>query len=147
RSVDRAAAWSAVRFVLPPSTVWRMYYLYGLERMAALGNMATLGEHDWYPLGCKWLVQNQTKDGAWTGEHGSVAGTAGGVVSLAGSTSKMIARSFDTPELGGGLLAGGRGLPTLQSISKPKQAKGETSPLDELLARLADAKAADVPDV
>ncbi|MGC1275893.1 MAG: hypothetical protein WBC44_19480 [Planctomycetaceae bacterium] len=148
QSVGRAAGHAATRFVLPPNTVWKLYYLYGLERMAALGNMESLGEHDWYAEGTKWLIENQTKDGAWVSNGGPVADTAFGILFLTRSTSKMLGRTYDVPELGGGLLAGGRGLPSDLNQAKPSNAKkGETSPLDELLARLEDAKATDVPGV
>lgn len=147
-SVGRAAAHAATNFVLPPNTVWKLYYLYGMERMAALGNMESLGEHDWYAEGTKWLIENQTKDGAWISNGGAVADTAFGILFLTRSTSKMLGRTYDVPELGGGLLAGGRGLPSDLNQAKPSDAKkGETSPLDELLARLEDAKATDVPGV
>lgn len=146
-SVARASAHAATRFVLPPNTVWRLYYLYALERLAGLGDMPMLGEHDWYAEGTAWLIENQRDDGAWVSNGGAVADTAFGILFLTRSTQRMLGRTYDVPELGGGLLTGGRGLPNNLNPPKSTASDGETSPLDELLSRLADAQAADVPGV
>lgn len=41
------------------------YYLYGIERVGMLGNMDTIGLHNWYYEGAKVLVQAQNADGHW----------------------------------------------------------------------------------
>jgi len=41
------------------------YYLYGLERAAVLAGVRTIGGHDWYAEGSRWLVGSQSKDGNW----------------------------------------------------------------------------------
>lgn len=151
RSIDRAVAWSAANFQLPPRTSFKMYYLYGLERMGALGNLPKLGQYDWYELGARWLVGNQAPDGSWTtlDQSAGSVGAAFGVLFLTRSTSKMVGRSYDVAELGGGILAGGRGLPDdlgRVDVSKGSVKERTTSgPIDELLARLETAQALDVP--
>lgn len=46
---------------------WHYYYLYGLERVAALVGFAYLGDRPWYLDGADELVRLQQKDGNW--EH------------------------------------------------------------------------------
>lgn len=151
RAIDRAVAWSAASFQLPPRTSFRMYYLYGLERLGALGNLPTLGQHDWYDLGARWLVGNQTPDGTWTtlDQSAGHVSAAFGVLFLTRATSKMVGRTYDAAELGGGILAGGRGLPDdlgRVNVSDGAVKQRSTSgPIDELLARLESAQALDVP--
>ena len=151
RSVLRAVAWSEARFKLPPDTAWKMYYIYGLERMASLGNMAQLGNHDWYKAGAQWLVSAQAENGSWPDFAGDVAGTAFGVLFLTRSTGKMLGRTYEVAELGGGLLIGGRGLPDdlgrVNVAGGKVEARTSGGPLDELLGRLEGVGAADVPAV
>lgn len=152
QAVDRAVAFSATNFALPPNTPHKLYYLYGLERMAALGDLRTLGPHDWYDEGSAWLVRTQEPDGTWTHDpNGPAVGTAFSVLFLTRSTAKALGRVVGVSELGGGLLAGGRGLPDDLGRVNVKGGNVETrssaGPLDELLARLEDAQAADVPGV
>ncbi|MDQ3331967.1 MAG: HEAT repeat domain-containing protein, partial [Planctomycetota bacterium] len=149
KSVDRAVAWATTNFRLPPSQLWRMYFLYGVERMAALGNLTALGPHDWYAEGAAWLLKEQQPNGAWTDNGGEVIATAFSILFLSKSTAKMLGRSYDVAELGGGLLAGGRGLPDdLGRVKVTGVEKREAGcPLDELLGRLESVSGADVPDV
>ncbi len=46
-------------------TRWTYYYLYGVERLAALLGVDKFGEHDWYWEGAEFLVRDQTDEGAW----------------------------------------------------------------------------------
>ncbi|HTU92871.1 MAG TPA: hypothetical protein VMF69_22515 [Gemmataceae bacterium] len=43
-----------------------LYYLWSLERVAVLYNLATIGDKDWYRWGAQILVRNQEIDGNWT---------------------------------------------------------------------------------
>jgi hypothetical protein len=151
RSVDRANAWAAANWRLPPGPLWRMYFLYSVERMAALGNTSTVGAHDWYAEGAAWLLKEQQPDGSWTDNGGPVIATAFSVLFLAKATSKMLGRTYDVPQLGGGLLAGGRGLPDDLGAVNVAGGKVETrnagGSLDELLARLETVSGAEVPEV
>ena len=45
---------------------WHYYYLYGLERAAVLGDRDLLGEHDWYLLGARYLLDMQKAGGRWS---------------------------------------------------------------------------------
>ncbi len=42
------------------------YYLYGLERVAALYRLEKVGQFDWYRDGALWLLGNQNDDGSWS---------------------------------------------------------------------------------
>jgi hypothetical protein len=48
------------------SDPWAYYALYGIERAGRLTGMRFLGEHDWYRVGCEFLVAKQTRDGSWS---------------------------------------------------------------------------------
>lgn len=151
RSVDRAHAWATANWRLPPGPLWRMYFLYSVERMAALGDMKAVGTHDWYAEGATWLLKEQQPDGSWTDNGGPVIATAFSVLFLAKATSKMLGRTYDVSQLGGGLLVGGRGLPDDLGAVNVAGGKVETrtagGPLDELLARLETVSGAEVPEV
>lgn len=43
------------------------YSLYGIERAGRLSGRRFLGQHDWYRVGCEYLVSIQKADGAWQG--------------------------------------------------------------------------------
>jgi Domain of unknown function (DUF4159) len=43
------------------------YCLYGIERTGRLTGQRYLGGHDWYRLGCEYLVSIQKADGSWEG--------------------------------------------------------------------------------
>ncbi len=44
------------------------YGLYGIERAGRLTGQRYFGGHDWYEVGCRWLVKAQKADGSWGGE-------------------------------------------------------------------------------
>ncbi|MCK6448645.1 MAG: hypothetical protein L6Q99_19810 [Planctomycetes bacterium] len=46
-------------------SVWLYYYLYGLERIAALLEFESLGSHPWYAEGATKLLKLQKPNGAW----------------------------------------------------------------------------------
>ena len=43
------------------------YHTYGIERVGRLLDTEFFGPHEWYPGMAKWLVDEQSKDGAWPG--------------------------------------------------------------------------------
>jgi len=43
----------------------QLYYLFGLERVAAIAGRRKIGEHDWYAEGAERIVGAQRPDGAW----------------------------------------------------------------------------------
>lgn len=48
---------------------WRLYYLYGIERVGRMSGQRMLGTHDWYREGAEFLVADQPRslNGSWTG--------------------------------------------------------------------------------
>jgi hypothetical protein len=46
------------------------YALYGVERAGRLSGLRFFGEHDWYRVGCEFLVAHQHDDGSWQGRPG-----------------------------------------------------------------------------
>lgn len=149
QSVARAQNWSAVNFTLPPPGQFKMYYLYALERLAALGDIKALGPHNWYALGAQMLITQQLDTGTWNIDGGDPIASAGfGVLFLSRSTARMLGRSQAGPGLGGGILAGGRGMPENLESARVRDGKIEggepASSLEELLARLETADVGEI---
>ncbi len=46
------------------------YCLYGIERAGRLSGQRFFGGHDWYEIGCRYLVGAQKADGSWSGFAG-----------------------------------------------------------------------------
>ena len=46
--------------------VWHYYYLYSIERTGRIMETDTIGKHDWYAEGARWLLDKQKSDGSWT---------------------------------------------------------------------------------
>src|SRR4029077_13047712 len=59
KSIGRAREWLADHFTVEPDTPWKLYYLYGLERLAALAAIKEIDGHDWYAEGAAYLVSTQ----------------------------------------------------------------------------------------
>jgi hypothetical protein len=69
---------------------WDYYYLYGVERMAALYGLEMLGTHDWYGEGATFLVKAQGKEGNWATAYGeSEPNTAFGLIFLDRATAAL----------------------------------------------------------
>ncbi|MEZ6020684.1 MAG: hypothetical protein R3F17_11440 [Planctomycetota bacterium] len=76
--VRRGIEWMASHDPLPdPGWVgkalhdrWRYYYLYALQRVGVLAPTTTIGEHDWYQVGARWLIAEQAKEGQWGSPYG-----------------------------------------------------------------------------
>lgn len=49
---------------------WKYYYLYGVERLAALLETDKFGSHDWYWEGAEDLVKAQAENGSWGTAYG-----------------------------------------------------------------------------
>jgi|SRR5579872_2062553 len=145
KSISRGKQWLADRFTVVPQSSYGIYYLYGLERLAALAGFKQLDGHDWYAEAAAHLIATQ-KAGVWHDECGNEPSTAFGVLILTKATQKMLGAPKVRVEkrFGGGLLIGGRGLPEdLESVQleqgalKVRKLKG---PVDELLAELENAQ-------
>jgi len=126
----------------PEAGSFQGYYLYSLERMAALANVSLLGERDWYQSSSAELLKRQQADGSvQLGQGASVRDTAFAVLFLVRATAKVLQRSTVEPGFGEGLLAGGRGLPDdLVAVQlNGRTIRGQNQPvppLDQLLAAL-----------
>ncbi|MFM8979780.1 MAG: hypothetical protein ACKOSS_04875, partial [Planctomycetia bacterium] len=60
------ANWTVARNSGAGAPNWHHYYLYGLERAAALCGRPLVGLHDWYVEGAQHLVGTQHADGHWS---------------------------------------------------------------------------------
>jgi hypothetical protein len=60
---SRLSREEAVRMFAPAS----FYGLYGIERVGRFTGQRYLGGHDWYEVGCRYLVGLQNADGSWQG--------------------------------------------------------------------------------
>lgn len=67
---------------------WRLYYLYGLERVGGLTGRKLFGTRDWYREAADFLVRTQKESGAWTTNYGEAhPGTCFGVLVLRRATA------------------------------------------------------------
>ena len=136
---QRGLNWLAADFKVKVNA-WYLYYLYGLERLGALGELTTIGDHDWYAEGAAFLVAEQNAEGTWQDNGGPGVSASFGILFLSRATAKSMDRKTRSSPLGGGLLAGGRGLPEnldeVQVENGKVAAKKPTGPIDELLAEL-----------
>jgi hypothetical protein len=93
------------------------YALYGIERIGALADSATLGRRDWFQDGRAYITSHQSPGGNFSSQYGEVPNTAWAVLFLTKSTAKTM-KKIQLRKLGAGTLIGGRGLPKdLSSIS------------------------------
>jgi hypothetical protein len=63
--------WLAKNFSVatnPKHGRWLYYYLYSLERVGRILETEFIGDHEWYPLGARVLVDFQQPDGSWIGD-------------------------------------------------------------------------------
>jgi hypothetical protein len=152
-AVARGMRWLARNFTVDvprfaPTGGWAVYYLYGLERLAALSGVTEIGGHDWYAEGAEFLLKAQQPEGYWrfadsAREEGN---TSFAILFLVRATEKTLQKGRPRrrdPRFGGGLLVGGRGLPQdlneialEKGVVKPRKLKGA---VDELLAQLEKA--------
>jgi hypothetical protein len=155
-SIQRGLGWATNRYVPISPLPHKIYYNYALERAGALTNTPLLGgKVDWFKTSGEALLKLQKPDGGWDTFEGPHVGTSFAVLFFIRPTKKAVAAQF-----GGGLLSGGRGLPsdlagadvTGGGIKEKRKIEG---PLDELLTELsvlnpdslADAQAAIVEKV
>jgi hypothetical protein len=111
--ITRGVAWIGARFNPAAKELMGQsayYGLYGIERLGALGDRATVGGVDWFARGRQFIVATQGGDGRWTDQHGDVPNTAWAMLFLVRSTAKSLQR-IEIKRLGAGMLLGGRGLP------------------------------------
>lgn len=148
--ISRGMGWISRQYTVEKPTGWHLYYLYGLERATSLNNADKVGGHDWYTEGYRVLMKKQGADGSWNDMGGAVSSTCFALLFLTRATDKLVPKAQapkptpKAPTFGGGLLAGGRGLPTALSDVDIKDgaitAKKTDTPLDKLLAELENPK-------
>jgi len=71
---------------------YNYYYLYSIERVGQILGTEFLGEHEWYPLGAKYLVTAQQASGSWpTGksENNSILTTSYALLFLIRATPEL----------------------------------------------------------
>ncbi len=150
-AMRRGLGWLVTNYTVDKNaTGWHLYYLYGLERAASLANLEKIGGHDWYTEGYRVLLKVQDADGGWTDTGGKISATCFAVLFLVRATEKLVPNAPSpraapkAATFGGGLLAGGRGLPTDLANVDTKDgnvtAKKMNTPLDKLLAELENPK-------
>jgi hypothetical protein len=119
-----------------------IYFLYGCERAGALKNSGVIGNVAWYDQGVDYLLQRQATSGAWriSGIYAGDVDTSFAILFLSRATKSIVPRARPPRKIAGGLLAGGRGLPTdLNAVNvvdgnvKPVVPKGA---VDTLLTEL-----------
>jgi hypothetical protein len=130
-------------------SVWRLYYLYGLERFAAFAAVDKVGDHDWYQTGADFLIKTQAANGSWSGDSNPDVSTCFATLFLYKATAKSIRPPRpDEPTIGSGLLAGGRGLPSdLRGVENKNGkiiTKSTDVPVTDLLAQLESSASADL---
>jgi hypothetical protein len=147
KAITRGKEWLADRFTVQTKESYNLYYLYGLERLAALADFKEIGGHDWYAEGAALLCATQNPMGGWSDASGPDPATAFGALFLSKATAKMLVRKergLPIREYGGGLLIGGRGLPenleNLQVDQTGVRVRKLKGPVDELLAELENSE-------
>ena len=148
--IGRGMGWLTKFYTVEKPTGWHLYYLYGLERVASLTNTTKINGHDWYKEGCDILIKKQSPNGAFNDLGGGVSATCFAILFMTRATEKLVPvvtpppPKPKEPTFGGGLLAGGRGLPTDLANVDTKDgnvtAKKTDTPLDKLLAELENPK-------
>ena len=140
--------WVIKNYNIRNPTGWPIYYLYGLERIAALADAKKLGPHDWYADGAHQLLTTQRDDGSGYGVGNISPSTCLAIIFLSKATGKTLHRKYQPEPVGSGLLAGGRGLPKnlaeVQMRNGKVESKSLSGDLTELLAQLEDPANADL---
>ncbi|MEX0701090.1 MAG: HEAT repeat domain-containing protein [Planctomycetales bacterium] len=146
QSIRGGMQWLGQNFTIVNPSGWPKYYLYGLERMAALANVQHVGTHDWFAEGSAYLLRTQSLNGSWDSTEGEESGPIGAcfcVLFLSRATGQLVGSPPPEP-IAGGLLKGGRlpeDLSTAQLNDGNVQQHKLSGPFEELLAELAKGEA------
>lgn len=80
-------------------TRWKLYYLYGLERVGGLTGRDNFGARDWYAEASTHLVKTQAKDGHWGTAQGEPhPGTCFGILVLKRATAPTTGKRPRSPK-------------------------------------------------
>ena len=110
------------------------YYLYALERYETFRDLAEGRSDDspaWYNWVAHHLITTQKEDGSWSSSCGVVPDTAFSVLVLCRSTRKAVEDNTPDP-VAGGVMRGGRGLPTSSDMGDLILRDGQLVSLSEL---------------
>jgi hypothetical protein len=146
----RGLEWIDRNWVGTSPTYFTYYYYYALERACSLAGAEQIGEHDWYDEISDGLLKQQSSDGSWSenGPAGSVPNTAFVLLFLSRATAKIMKHRPNEKMFGGGLMIGGRGLPTnlsaVQTGADGIQVRKLEAPVDQLLSELENPKSTKV---
>jgi hypothetical protein len=72
-AVVKGLEWLAGHFTVeenPNDKTNHYYYLYALERVGIQASTEFLGDHEWYPVGARFLLAQQKGDGSWISSKG-----------------------------------------------------------------------------
>ncbi len=123
------------------------YVSYASERMSALLQSDQIGNHDWYQELSDRAITLQLADGSWNDLTTPVPATSFAILALSRATAQILG----TPgkKVGGGLLAGARGLPGDLSklTAKDAAARKSKGAVDDLLGELENVQDVSVADV
>ncbi|MBI2900959.1 MAG: VWA domain-containing protein [Planctomycetes bacterium] len=103
-AVKKGLAWLGAHFKVdenpPQHSEYHYYYLYGLERVGRILDTEFIGDHEWYPLGAKYLVGAQLEDGSWKsdGDRNEVLATGFALLFLTRATPSPLMKP---PKRGG----------------------------------------------
>jgi hypothetical protein len=113
QAVKHGLAWMGANFTPEGPIVGQSVYymLYGVERVGALGDKATIGRVNWFEAGRQFILSQQRADGSWDSHHGVIPNTVWAILFITKSTAKSV-RKLEIKRLGPGTLLGGRGLPS-----------------------------------
>jgi HEAT repeat protein len=148
----RGMEWLDRNWVGASPTYFRFYFYYALERACTLSGTELIGDHDWYDEISDALIKEQEKDGGWASNDpaGPVPSTAFALLFLSRATAKIM-KGHGVKTFGGGLMIGGRGLPTnlsaVQIGADGLQVRKLTVPVDQLLSELENPKSTAVEEV
>ena len=149
--IGRATGWLNQRFGVKNDLPRHLsYWYYTLERAASLTDRTEMGGQDWYTVCADFLLTEQASDGHWlvSTQYPKAGDTAFVVLFLSRPTQKYSKAKPPADRLGGGLLAGGRGLPSdLSEYGKPVEKVRKKTALESMLSDLSEADATELPDL
>lgn len=111
-AIERGLGWLAPQFAAAKNpgggSANLYYYLYSVERLGRTLETEFIGEHEWYPMGAKYLLSVQQENGSWhdeTAENRVDLTTSFAILFLSRSTPKLSTAA--EPKLGPGMLKTG----------------------------------------
>lgn len=130
-----------------------LYFLYGIERIGALTGKESVGGLKWFEEGCRRLIDRQERDGSWVPNsvYSSEVTTSFALLFLSRATETLVPQRRPARKLGGGLLVGGRGLPSdLKAVAVEGGVVSQAPPkgeIDSLIAELEQPIEVSIPAV